>query len=123
MSGLEALRCRDEILQAMYWMRGENLHPEADAATLERFLAIDRPLLEAQLASLRRSGHVDESRGGYVLTELGVAEGGRRFADEFGDLQRTAHAECPPNCPHCEPAHRGDDCSHCAQVGAGSSGW
>lgn len=113
MSNFEDLRCRDEILQAMFWMRGENLHAQADASILARFLAVERPLLEEQLAALDRSGHVRRRNGGYVLTELGQQEGGRRFADEFSGLQSTAHGDCGPECPTCKGVPR-DACLHCA---------
>ncbi len=45
MGELDALRVREEVLQAMYWMRSEGLADEPAAAELARFLAVgaDRP--------------------------------------------------------------------------------
>jgi hypothetical protein len=108
-----ALRCRDDILQAMYWMRGEGLGEECDAGMLETFLVVDGELIREQLAALAEEGYLEESGGRYRLSELGIKEGGRRFADEFSGLQNTAHGECGPDCPHCQGISR-DNCVHCA---------
>jgi coproporphyrinogen III oxidase-like Fe-S oxidoreductase len=110
---VEALRCRDDILQAMYWMRGEGFGEDADAASLTSFLALDESLLREQLEILLEEGYLEESGDRYRLSELGSKEGGRRFADEFSGLQETAHGECGPDCPHCAGIAR-DTCVHCA---------
>ncbi len=111
-----ALRCRDDILQAMYWMRGEGFGEEADARSLAGFLVLDEGLLSEQLTILTEDGYLEESGGRYRLSEIGVREGGRRFADEFADLQKTAHGECGPDCPVCKGIPR-DACAHCAPAG------
>ncbi len=110
---VEALRCRDDILQAMYWMRGEGFGEDADAASLTSFLALDEGLLREQLEILVDEGYLEEAEGRYRLSEFGAKEGGRRFADEFSGLQETAHGECGPECPHCQGISR-DACVHCA---------
>lgn len=110
---VSALRCRDDILQAMYWMRGEGFGEEADAASLVSFLALDETLLREQLDILIEEGCLEESGGRYRLSDLGAKEGGRRFADEFSGLQQMAHGECGPECPHCQGISR-DACVHCA---------
>lgn len=110
---MTALRCRDDILQAMYWLRGEGFGEEADAQGLASFLVLDEGLLREQLVILAADGYLEESGGRYRLSEVGVREGGRRFADEFADLQKTAHAECGPDCPVCKGIPR-DACVHCA---------
>ncbi len=112
-----ALRCRDDILQAMYWMRGEGFGEEADAESLVSFLIVDETLLREQLAILVEEGYMEESGGRYRLSELGVKEGGRRFADEFAGLQSTAHGQCGPDCPHCQGVPR-DNCVHCPPDGS-----
>lgn len=116
---VSALRCRDDILQAMYWMRGEGFGEEADAGMLQSFLVVDEALLREQLKILVEEGYLEESGGRYRLSALGVKEGGRRFADEFTDLQHTAHGDCGPNCPHCQGIPR-DACVHCAPDGGGA---
>lgn len=114
---LATLRCRDDILQAMYWMRGEGLEEMADVRSLVSLLALEEELLREQLGILAQEGYLEESGGRYRLSELGVREGGRRFADEFSDLQNTAHGECGPDCPHCKGIPR-DACVHCAPEGS-----
>lgn len=112
---VEALQCRDDILQAMYWMRGEGFGDQVDARNLSGFLVVEEELLREQLQILVEDGYLDESNGWYWLTEFGAREGGRRFHEEFADLQRTAHGECGPDCPYCKGI-RGKDCPHCAAV-------
>ena len=110
---MAALRCRDDILQAMYWMRGEGFGEETDGQMLQSFLVVDEDLLQEQLGTLAEEGYLEESRGRYRLSELGIKEGGRRFADEFSGLQSTAHGDCGPECPTCKGVPR-DACLHCA---------
>ncbi|MDP9457208.1 MAG: hypothetical protein M3Q60_15845 [Actinomycetota bacterium] len=110
---MAALRCRDDILQAMYWMRGEGLGEETDGQMLQSFLVVDEALLQEQLEILAEEGYLEESSGLYRLSELGIKEGGRRFADEFSGLQGTAHGDCGPDCPTCKGVPR-DSCAHCA---------
>jgi coproporphyrinogen III oxidase-like Fe-S oxidoreductase len=112
---MAALQCRDDILQVMYWMRGEELGEEVDEPQLSSFLAVDESLLREQLEILVEDGMLAESTGRFRLTEQGLREGGRRFHDEFADLQKTAHGECGPDCPYCRGI-RGDDCPHCSMV-------
>ncbi len=108
-----ALRCRDDILQAMYWMRGEGFGEETDEGMLRSFLVVDESLLREQLAILVEEDYLEESGGSYRLSQLGVKEGGRRFADEFSGLQSAAHGDCGPECPTCKGVSR-DSCVHCA---------
>jgi len=110
---MSALRCRDDILQAMYWMRGEGFGEETDEGMLRSFLVVGEDLLQEQLGVLVEEGYLEESDGRYRLSELGVKEGGRRFADEFSGLQSTAHGDCGPECPTCKGVPR-DACLHCA---------
>ncbi len=110
---MTALRCRDDILQAMYWMRGEGFGEETDVQMLQSFLVVDEVLLREQLGILAEEGYLEESGGRYRLSGLGVKEGGRRFADEFSGLQSTAHGDCGPECPTCKGVPR-DACLHCA---------
>lgn len=111
-AGLAALRCRDDILQAMFWLRGEGFGSATDHESLARFLSVDAALVRDQLVVLTRDGLLEQEDGRFLLSEVGVHEGGRRFADEFADLQLTAHGECAPDCPHCEGIDR-SSCSHC----------
>lgn len=98
----ERLRRRDEILQVMFWMRGERLAEEVRPEDLRVFL--DRRAagdgLEEAFEGLAEKGLVERTgEESYRLTEQGVLAGGRRFADEFSDLTGQAHGEC--NDPDC----------------------
>jgi hypothetical protein len=106
----EALRTlfwRSEILQVMYWLRGEGLGEVVDAALLERFLGVDaaigltylhRLVDEGYLEVARKTG-ADRSAGdGFRLSPRGVEEGAAEFAASFAELTRPAHGECSPDC-------------------------
>lgn len=117
-----AIRCRDDILQAMYWLRGEDPSGDPDVSKLHRLLVTDRLLLETQLETLVGDGLVERCADRYRLSDSGVREGGRRFADEFGDLTRSAHGDCPPNCPHCADTPP-DACEHCLGADPEGASW
>lgn len=124
-TAVAAVRCRDDILQAMFWLRGEDPGARPEFGRLHRLLAVDADLLAAQLDKLVADGLLSRDGDLFTLTDDGAREGGRRFADEFGDLTKMAHGDCPPNCPHCE-ALRGDGCDHCVGADAGGpaqAGW
>lgn len=99
---LDAIRWRDEVLQMLYWYRGEGLGEAVTALDLVPFLVADPKLVVGQLEQLVEEGYVTIVEGSsvrYALTERGVKEGGRRFADEFAGLTGQAHGECNnPNC-------------------------
>jgi hypothetical protein len=99
---LDALRWRDELLQILYWLRGEGLGDTVAAADLLPFLQVEEVAIAEHLARLAAEGYAEVSGGDsprYSLTPLGVREGGRRFADEFAGLTGQAHGEC--NNPDC----------------------
>jgi len=84
----------DEILQVMYWLRGEGLAEDVAASDLTRWLGRGEreiePLLErlARARLVQRVAKVPGAAPCYALTAVGVGEGGRRFADEFAELTR-----------------------------------
>jgi hypothetical protein len=95
---LRALYWRSEILQLMYWLRGEGLGDVVDAPLLERFLGVDAHLGLGYLDHLVSEGYLDRVGGGYRLSEEGLAEGRTEFAIGFADLTRPAHGECSADC-------------------------
>jgi hypothetical protein len=108
---LDDLFWRAEILQAMYWMRGEGLAEDVEADALARFLAADPAVIAEQLVRLERDGYLEAvAIVRYRLTALGAAEGGRSFADEFEGLTHQAHYECAPGCWCQDPDHAEDPC-------------
>jgi hypothetical protein len=118
-AGALKLAAVDEILQVMYWLRGEQLAADVTAAGLARWVGLDTEGIEPLLERLAASGLLQPAGEGaadgparYALTECGVREGGRRFADEFAELTRPGHYECTD--PNCECQRSGDlaDCLH-----------
>ena len=98
MSELETLRVRDEVLQAMYWMRAEGLADSPAAAELARFLAVPAGTLQPYLERFCADGLLEPAGAGFALTGEGEREGKRSFADEFADLTRPTHGECDEDC-------------------------
>ena len=107
---LDALYWRAEILQALYWMRGEGIAEHIDPRGLADFLVVDRGVLAIHLHDLVADGFLSRRGDTYALTPLGVDEGGRSFQDEFGDLTRPAHYECGASCWCQDPDHIGEPC-------------
>lgn len=92
---------RDELLQVMYWMRGEGLGDAVSAEDVGRLLVdTPKPLLAADLRSLCEAGLAEPADGErYRLTDAGRREGGRRFGEAFADYMRPGHGACSdPNC-------------------------
>jgi hypothetical protein len=98
MSELEALRIRDEVLQAMYWMRSEGLAETPTADEMARFLAVPAATLRPYLERFAADGYLEPDGGGWRLTDTGLATGRRTFAEEFADLTRPTHGECDDDC-------------------------
>ena len=97
-AALRALFWRSEILQVMYWLRGEGLGEVVDAALLERFLGVEADIGMSYLDRLVLDGYLDPVPGGYVLSEVGLQEGKTEFALSFADLTRPTHGECSADC-------------------------
>lgn len=99
-SALDAIFWRDEILQVMFWMRGEGLGDAPTVLELATFLNADADVLAKTCEQMARDDFVTRQRGNrYSLTERGRREGARLFMDEFRGLTGQAHGECNnPNC-------------------------
>jgi len=98
MGELEGLRIRDEVLQAMYWMRSEGIDDSPSAAVLARFLAVPSETLAPYLERFVRDGYLEASGGGFRMTALGEQSGKRTFAEEFADMTKPGHGECDDDC-------------------------
>jgi DNA-binding PadR family transcriptional regulator len=111
-SALDELFWRDEILQALFWMRGEGLADAVTPSDLARFPAVDEAVIAAALARMAEEGYLEAGPflRSYRLTPLGAQEGGRRFRDEFTGLTRQAHGECGPGCWCHDPEREGEPC-------------
>ena len=107
---------QDEILQVMYWMRGEGFGEKFTVADLRRFLDASDEILTANLTQLgRKNLVVPDEAGKYEFTASGIKEGGRRFADEFDGMLRQGHYEC--NDPDCD-CHDPDSDAECKHFSA-----
>lgn len=109
----DAIRRRDELLQVLYWMRGEGLGEAVSPGDVARLLPdVPRPLLDADLRALCEAGLAEPAGGDrYRLTGEGVREGGRRFADAFADYMKPGHGACSD--PECDCHTLGPDaCVH-----------
>ena len=109
------IRQQDEILQMMYWMRGEKLAESVTVGDLDRFLQIGRDAIMPALAALADKGFLRatvpaDGAVQYTLTDVGIEEGKRRFVDEFsGVLGHSTHLECGnEDCDCHEPGFEGD---------------
>lgn len=98
---MNSVQCQDEILQMMYWMRGEHLGENVTREQLNRFLRIDDEDVQSALGQLIARELVVLAADRYKLTERGIVEAGRRFLDEFsGVLGKEDHLSCSD--PHCD---------------------
>jgi len=114
-SELPSIFWQDEILQVMYWMRGEGFGEKITVAELKKFLDAADEILVANLSELAKKNLVNfDVSDFYELTETGVKEGGRRFADEFDGMLKPGHYECnDPDCD-CNDPDSDAQCKHFA---------
>ena len=98
MDELEVLRVRDEVLQAMYWMRSEGLGDAPSAEELGRFLAVPAATLEVFLDRFVADGHLERAGSGFRLSATGEEAGKRTFADEMAELTGSTHGQCDEDC-------------------------
>lgn len=94
---------RSEILQVIYWLRGEQFglgqfRDQADAKILERFLGVDAEIGVQYLDLLVDRGDLEREDDRYRLSEEGVREGALEFAASWSDLTRPTHGECSADC-------------------------
>lgn len=106
---------QDEILQLMYWMRGEGFGEQITVTRLKKFLDAADEILVANLSELAKKDLVNfDISDFYELTAAGVKEGGRRFADEFDGMLKPGHYECnDPDCD-CNDPDSDAQCKHFA---------
>src|SRR3954453_8432907 len=98
MDELEALRIRDEVLQAMYWMRSEGIGDAPSDDELSRFLAVPRDTLVVYLQRFVEDGLLECEGSFYRLTATGEEIGKRTFADEMAGMTGSAHGEGDEDC-------------------------
>lgn len=95
---LRGLYWRGEILQVMYWLRGEGFGDVVDAGLLERFLGVDAAIGLTYLDLLVEEGYLERDGTWFVLSPTGLEHGAAEFATAFSDLTRPTHGECSDDC-------------------------
>ncbi len=105
---------KDEILQVMYWLHGEGLDKQVNTNQLQSFLNTKMSTIERHLNQLVIDGFLKKQQEHYVLTEMGIKEGGRYFAEAFDGMQKAGHGECGPDCEYCygPDGTKLDNCVH-----------
>jgi len=91
---------QDDILQMLFWMRGEKLGDEVSPEQLNRFLKIDESELAGAVTRLVDRGLLERLDDQVRLTTTGIEEGRVRFLDEFSTyLGKDTHLACSdPEC-------------------------
>jgi hypothetical protein len=96
---LRALYWRDEILQLIFWLRGEGFDDRLDPRLLERFLGVDASAGRRHLDRLVDDGLLScDEQGRYRLTEEGHRHSDRIFANQAVDGAQPDHGECGVGC-------------------------
>jgi hypothetical protein len=95
---LAELGRRDEILELLFWMKGQNFADSLSVLDLERFLTQPREEITASLEKLAALGAVERDGERYRLTAEGLPEARRRFVDDFRDMLADGHGECNFSC-------------------------
>lgn len=115
---LNFLFWKDEILQVMYWMYGEELGKRVSAKQLEGLLNARYEQLELHFNKLVGDGLLKSNAAdgsiSFELTDKGRKEAGQRFAGAFEGLQKAGHGECGPDCEFCygENGEKLENCVH-----------
>ena len=113
MDELEVIRVRDEVLQAMYWMHSEAISTMPTAKELSRFLAVPENVLVPYLERFVEDGLLErDSSAFYWLSDVGMDNGKRTFADEMADLTRPTHGESDEDCWCHDSPEAAAECLH-----------
>ena len=113
---LNYLFWKDEILQVMYWLYGEELDKKVSGKQFEWLLNCPFYVLKSHFVKLVQEGliqHTGEADH-YELTHKGRKAAGQHFSTAFDGLQKAGHGECGPDCPFCygDNGEKLDDCVH-----------
>ncbi|MEQ9424324.1 MAG: hypothetical protein RJQ09_07915 [Cyclobacteriaceae bacterium] len=111
---LNHLFWKDEILQVLYWMFGEELGDKVPLERLVILLNSPEDNLFQHLNQLLLDGYIEQhdedGSKKFKLTDFGRKEAGQRFAGAFEGMQKVGHGECGPDCDCQWEGH--DSCQH-----------
>lgn len=119
---LRALYWRSEILQVMYWLRGEGFGDLVDAPLIERFLGVDAAIGVTYLARLVEEGYLSRDGDWFTLSPLGLEQGAVEFSLSFSELTRPTHGECSADCWCHASADEADACHAARAAATGETG-
>jgi hypothetical protein len=116
---LDALFWKEELLQVLYWMEGEEL---AEMVPFNRLVVLLNTSTENLLEHIdknekaglviRKADSIDPN-GTVALTAAGKKEAGLIFRNAFEGMQKAGHGECGPDCEFCyDNGEKLDDCIH-----------
>jgi hypothetical protein len=92
---------RDEVLELMYWLEGEQITQVATVAGMARFLVAPEADVAATVRTLVERGDVEPvGDTEFRLTAAGRVDAKRRFAETFAGMTDQGHGEC--NDPSCD---------------------
>jgi hypothetical protein len=97
----EALRARywrAEILQLMWWLRGEGFGDLVDAPMLERFLDLQATAGLGYLYRLADEGFLERDGEWFTLSSKGLQGGALEFATAFNEPAPSAGRACSTSC-------------------------
>jgi hypothetical protein len=106
-SPLRSLFWKDEILQVLYWMDGEDFGSWVSSQQLLALLNTNSDNLIHHLKKLTAEGYLEmvgrslEENTQISLSAKGKKEAGGRFSEAFQGLQKAGHGECGPDCEFC----------------------
>ncbi len=98
---LRALFWKDEILQVLYWMKGEGFGVAVSLQQVVPLLSSNEANIKYHLNKLVKDGFLEKKEDLFQLTDMGNKEAGRRFSDAFSGMQKAGHGECGPDCEFC----------------------
>lgn len=92
---------RDELLELLYWLEGEQITNAATIAAMARFLVAPEDEVAATMRELVARGDVEPAGDAeFRLTASGRLDAKRGFAETFAGMTGQGHGEC--NDPTCD---------------------
>ena len=89
---------RDDILELLFWMRGQGFADSLSVNDVARFLTDAEGEVKASLERLVALGGVERDGERYRLSAEGLPEARRRFVDDFREMLADGHGECNFSC-------------------------
>ena len=95
---LEELARRDDILELLFWMRGQGFADSLSVEEVARFLTHGEDQVAPSLEKLAALGALERDGERFRLSAEGLPEARRRFVDDFREMLADGHGECNFSC-------------------------